>query len=56
MMTMNNPVVVDRMLNPRGEEIILTQWGDDDYDAYWTNRNYSVRGTLEQIMEEIKED
>jgi len=53
---MNNPRTVCKLIsNHTGEEIILTQWGDDDYDAYWTESDCSVRGTLSQVIKEIEE-
>ena len=53
---MNNPEIVTRLISPHtGEEIILTKWGDNDYDAYWTSSDCSVRGTFDQIMKEIEE-
>ena len=51
---MNNEVIETRMIDKHGDEVVITQLGVNDYCAYWMNGNCSVRGTLEQVMEEIK--
>ena len=53
---MDNPVIVSRLTSMvTGEEIQIIQHGHDDYEAYWTQSDYSVRGTLAQILDEVWE-
>lgn len=35
--------------------LVLTKWGKDDYDVFFPDEDYSVRGSLENIMEEIRQ-
>lgn len=53
---MNNEVIETRVIDKYGDEVIITQLGRDDYCAYWMNGNCSVRGTMEQVMSEIREE
>ena len=47
-----------------GQLITVTRHGDDDYSAWWRDETekddelagFSVRGTKEQILDEIKEE
>ena len=52
----DNPVLVSRLTSMvTGEEIQIIQHGHDDYEAYWTQSDYSVRGPLAQILDEVWE-
>lgn len=35
--------------------IIITKYGENDFDAYFVNSDCSVRGTKHDILQEIKE-
>lgn len=47
-----------------GDLIVIDFYGPDDFGAWWTDENhlrddtygYSVRGTLEGILEELKDE
>ena len=47
-----------------GSLIVINRYGIDDYSAAWTDRDhlydesfgYSVRGTLKDILDEMKDD
>jgi hypothetical protein len=55
-MMMDNPVIISRLTSMvTGEEIQIIQYGHDDYEAYWTQSDCSVRGTLAQILDEVWE-
>lgn len=51
---MDNEVTEFRVIDKRGDEVVVTQLGKDSYCGYWMIGNRSIRGTLDQIMTEIK--
>ena len=36
-----------------GQDVIVTRWGVNDYDAYFTEDDFSVRGTFSEVLENI---
>ena len=51
---MDNEVTEFRVIDKRGDEVIVTQLGRDRYCGYWMIGNRKIYGTLDQIMTEIK--
>lgn len=48
--------VIGAFIGKKSYQIILIQqYGDDDYGAVWYD-TYSVRGTLKDIVEEVKDE
>lgn len=43
-------------LNILDQKIIVTRWGEDDYDVYFDAYDSSVRGTFADVIEEILEE
>ena len=49
------PATETEFTGKSGSQIVIQRWGHDDYEADW-DESYSVRGTLKQILDEIKNE
>lgn len=60
----HDPDAVSILTSKSGDLIVIGFHGPDDFSAWWTDANhlhddtygYSVRGTLEDILEELKDE
>ena len=51
----NTPTVETTFTTKAGDVITIQRYGVDDYDATWDD-TFSVRGTLLQVMQELKKE
>lgn len=51
----NAPTVETTFTTKAGDVITIQRYGVDDYDATWDD-TFSVRGTLLQVMQELKKE
>lgn len=53
--SMNDATLESVFIGKSGSRILLWRFGWNDYSASWGDE-YSVRGTLQQVLEELKEE